>query len=238
MTPARPKRGPVPAESRAPRPNARARASRVVTAIAKAAGAKALPSVSAIARRRRDPFRVLVSTVISLRTKDDVTMEASRRLLGVAATPEKLAATAVRAIERAIYPAGFYKTKARTLKGIARRLLDEYDGVVPRSVDELLTFKGVGRKTATLVASLGYGEHAICVDTHVHRVSNRLGLVDTRTPEETEYALMALLPRRHWIGYNELLVGFGQRTCTPVSPRCSTCPLARSCPKNGVGRRR
>ena len=144
----------------------------------------------------------------------------------------------LRAIERAIYPAGFYKTKARTLRDVARRLRAEYGGRVPNTVEELLTFKGVGRKTATLVVSLGYGRPAICVDTHVHRVSNRLGLIDTRNPDESEFALMELLPEKYWIGYNELLVSFGQQICVPVSPRCSLCPLGRSCPRLGVTRSR
>lgn len=214
------------------------RAERLIAAISAKGGAGPLPSVSKIARRKKDPFRILISTVISLRTKDEVTDEASRRLFELADKPETMEKLPVRKIERAIYPAGFYKTKARTIKNISRRLGQEYDGRVPDSVDELLTFKGVGRKTATLVVSLGYGKHAICVDTHVHRVSNRLGLVETGNPEQTEFALMEVLPRRYWIGYNELLVRFGQRVCTPVSPHCSTCPVRRSCPQNGVGRHR
>jgi len=210
----------------------------LIAGIAGAVGVESLPSVSKIAREKRDPFRVLVSTVISLRTKDEVTDEASRRLFALADTPDALARLDVRKIEKAIYPAGFYKTKARTLKEIARRLIREYDGRVPDTVDELLTFKGVGRKTATLVVSLGYGRDAICVDTHVHRVSNRMGLVDTANPTETEFALMEVLPREHWIGYNELLVSFGQRVCKPISPHCSTCAVRRSCPRIGVDRHR
>lgn len=194
-----------------------------------------LPSVSQIARRKRDPFKILVSTVLSLRTKDEVTMEASKRLFTVASSPEELAGTPVRIIERTIYPVGFYKTKARSIKNIAKRLIREYDSVVPDTIEELLTFKGVGRKTANLVVTLGYGKKGICVDTHVHRVSNRLGLVETTNPEQTEYALMDLLPDKHWIGYNELLVSFGQKVCKPVSPLCSTCPLGPDCPQVGVG---
>lgn len=209
----------------------------VIRGIGKAVG-KSLPAVSKIARRRRDPFRILVSTVLSLRTTDEVTMEAARRLFAIAGDPKKLSATPVRAIERAIYPVGFYKTKARSIKGIARRIDREYGGVVPDSIDELLTFKGVGRKTANLVVTLGYGKDGICVDTHVHRVSNRLGLVGTETPEQTEFALMDVLPRKYWIGYNELLVRFGQKVCKPVSPLCTTCPLDRRCPKIGVTRHR
>ncbi len=209
----------------------------LVAVMGKAVG-KSLPSVSRIARRKRDPFRILISTVLSLRTKDEVTMQASKRLFAVADTPARLVATPVRAIEKIIYPVGFYKTKARTLKNIARRLIDDYDGVVPDSIDELLTFKGVGRKTANLVVTLGYGKKGICVDTHVHRVSNRMGLVETTTAEQTEYALMDVLPDKFWIGYNELLVSFGQKVCKPISPHCSICPLERKCPQIGVGTHR
>ncbi|UCG53858.1 MAG: endonuclease III [Candidatus Latescibacterota bacterium] len=203
----------------------------------KAVGAS-LPVVSDIARKRRDPFKILVSTILSLRTKDEVTADASKKLFRIASTPKELSESPVRVIERAIYPVGFYKTKARTIKAISRRLLLEYDGVVPDSIDELLTFKGVGRKTANLVVTLGYGKKGICVDTHVHRVSNRLGLVKTSNPEQTEYALMDVLPDRYWIGYNELLVSFGQQVCKPISPLCSTCPLEPDCPQVGVDKHR
>ncbi|MEJ2721167.1 MAG: endonuclease III [bacterium] len=197
-----------------------------------------LPSVSQLARKRRDPFRILISTVLSLRTKDEVTMAASKRLFAVAPNAEKLSETPVRAIEKLIHPVGFYKTKARTIKDIARRLLGEYEGRVPDSVEKLLEFKGVGRKTANLVVTLGYGKKGICVDTHVHRVSNRLGLVETSTPEQTEYALMDVLPEKYWIGFNELVVSFGQKVCKPISPLCSTCPLLKGCPRRGVTKHR
>jgi endonuclease-3 len=143
-----------------------------------------------------------------------------------------------RVIARAIFPAGFYRPKARTLRDVARRLDAEFGGRVPDSMEALLSFKGVGRKTAALVLSLGYGVDAICVDTHVHRISNRLGWVSTRTPAETEQALMKVLPRRHWIGVNETMVAFGQRVCTPLSPRCSDCPAGRACARRGVTRHR
>ena len=211
---------------------------RALAAMRSAAGAGPLPSVSAIARRDRDPFRILVSTLISLRTRDEVTDAASARLFALADTPRSLAALDTRAIARAIYPAGFYRTKARTVREVARRIDREFGGRVPDTIDGLLAFKGVGRKTAALVVSLGYGRDAICVDTHVHRVSNRLGWVATKTPADTERALMVVLPRRHWIGVNEAMVAFGQRVCQPVSPRCSTCPLGDSCPRAGVARHR
>ena len=210
---------------------------RMVRAVSKAVG-KSVPSVTQIARQRRDPFKILISTVLSLRTKDEVTMEASKRLFAIAPTPVRLSKQPVRVIEKAIYPVGFYKTKARSIKNIANRLLSDYNGVVPDDIDELLTFKGVGRKTANLVVTLGYGKPGICVDTHVHRISNRTGLVKTKTPEQTEYALMDVLPKKYWIGYNELLVSFGQQVCTPLSPFCSKCPLEKDCPKIGVARRR
>ncbi len=197
-----------------------------------------LPAVSVIARTKRDPFKILISTLLSLRTKDEVTEAASRRLFAIASTPEKLARTPSRVIEKSIYPVGFYKTKARRIIEISRRLIREYRGVVPDTIEELLGFKGVGRKTANLVVTLGYGKKGICVDTHVHRVSNRIGLVETSNPEQTEYALMDVLPEKYWIGYNELVVSFGQKVCKPISPLCSTCFFERDCPKIGVGRHR
>jgi endonuclease-3 len=210
---------------------------RLIRGMSRAVGVD-LPSVSVLARENPDPFRILISTVLSLRTKDEVTETASRKLFEIAQTPESLARTPVRTIEKAIYPVGFYKTKARTVRDISKRLVDEYGSVVPDSIEELLLFKGVGRKTANLVATLGYGKQGICVDTHVHRVSNRVGLVETKTPEQTEFALMKVLPQKYWIGYNELVVSFGQKVCKPISPHCSTCFFEKDCPKLGVGKRR
>jgi endonuclease-3 len=195
-------------------------------------------SVTEIANRDRDPFRILVSTILSLRTKDEVTTAASERLFALASTPHTLAGLTPRAIERAIFPVGFYRTKARTVRDVARRIEVEFGGRVPDTMEGLLEFKGVGRKTAALVVSLGYGREAICVDTHVHRISNRLRWVKTKTPQETERALMILLPRHYWIGINDTMVSFGQRVCVPVSPRCSVCPLFVDCPRDGVRRHR
>jgi endonuclease-3 len=211
---------------------------RAIKAMQSAVASARAPSVTEIARRDRDPFRILISTVLSLRTKDEVTTAASERLFALASTPHTLAALDVRRIERAIYPAGFYRTKARTVREIARRIETECGGRVPDTIEALLAFKGVGRKTAALVVSLGYGREAICVDTHVHRISNRLRWVTTRTPGETERALMIVLPRRHWIGINDTMVSFGQTVCVPVSPRCSVCPLSPDCPRHGVARHR
>ena len=197
------------------------------------AGGRA-PSVSAIARRDRDPFRILISTLLSLRTKDDVTDAASERLFAIAPSARRLARLDLRRIEKAIYPVGFYRTKARTIRDIARRIDGEFDGRVPDTMEALLALKGVGRKTAALVVSLGFDTPAVCVDTHVHRIANRMGWVRTRTAHETELALMELLPRRVWIDVNETLVGYGQQVCTPVSPRCSTCTVAQWCARVGV----
>jgi endonuclease-3 len=197
-----------------------------------------LPSVSRIARKDPNPFRILVSTMISLRTKDAVTAAASGRLLKEAPTPAALAALGARRIERLIYPAGFYKTKAGHLRAAAQIILQKHAGEVPDTMEDLLTLPGVGRKTANLVRNLGFGLPGICVDTHVHRVSNRLGWVSAPTPEKTEMALMERLPKRYWMAINELLVRFGQRVCVPVSPRCSACPLAGGCPRVGVAKSR
>ena len=206
--------------------------------LAAARPGRELPSVSEIAHRDRDPFRVLVATMISLRTKDEVTSRASEALLSAAPTPAALAALPVDRIARSIFPAGFYRTKARHLREVARLLIDHHDGKVPPDMDALLALPGVGRKTANLVRNLGFGLPGICVDTHVHRISNRLGWVRTRTPGQTEIALMEILPRRYWIGINGLLVSYGQAVCTPLSPRCSTCRAARWCARAGVGRTR
>jgi endonuclease-3 len=187
---------------------------------------------------RHDPFAVLVSTVISLRTRDEVTDVVAPRLLARAPDPDTLARLGASRIATLIYPSGFYRTKARTLRELARTLLDAYGGRVPDTLDGLLALKGVGRKTANLVLTLGYGKPGICVDVHVHRISNRLGFVCTRSPDETEQALRARLPRRWWIPVNDLLVTFGRRHCTPLSPRCSSCPIADVCRRVGVGRSR
>ena len=186
----------------------------------------------------RDPFRVLISCLLSLRTKDDVTRKASARLFRRADTPATMRRLRERTIERLIYPVGFYRTKARVIRGVCRTLIERYGGRVPDDLDELLTLKGVGRKTANLVVSAAYGKPGICVDTHVHRISNRLGYVKTRSPEETEQALRRTLPRRYWIVFNDLLVSFGQNLCKPISPLCSRCAVERYCAKVGVTKSR
>ena len=185
-----------------------------------------------------DPFHVLISCLLSLRTKDEVTEKASRRLFQLGKTPQALLKLSIRTIEKAIYPVGFYHTKARTVQGVCRDLLNRFDGRVPDSLEELLSLKGVGRKTANLVVTLAFQKPGICVDTHVHRISNRLGYVKTKTPDQTEMVLRKKLPRRYWIEFNDLLVPFGQNLCKPISPLCSLCPIERLCPKVGVTYRR
>jgi endonuclease III len=196
------------------------------------------PTTLAAVEQSRSPYALLVSCVISLRTKDEVTEVASRRLLECAPGPAALASLSVEEIAEAIFPAGFYRTKARQLRAIAQVLLAEHGGQVPGSEAALLALPGVGRKTANLVLGLGFGVPAICVDTHVHRISNRLGLVRTRNPAETERALQAVLPEELWVPVNDLLGTFGQNCCHPTSPRCSGCPLADLCPRVGVTRHR
>lgn len=196
------------------------------------------PTTLAEVEQSRDPFRLLVACIISLRTKDAVTALASARLFAVGDTPAVLASLDEATIARLVYPAGFYRTKARQLRAIAGRLLAEHGGAVPPRRDDLLRLPGVGRKTANLVLGLGFGIPAICVDTHVHRIANRLGLVATATPEDTERALEGVLPQHLWIDINDLLVTFGQHVCHPTSPRCSACPLAEPCPRRGVQRSR
>lgn len=195
-------------------------------------------AVGQVAEDSRDPFRILISCLLSLRTKDEVTGGASARLFRRAHTPETILKLPEETIARLIYPVGFYRTKAKVIRGVCQTLIDQYGGRVPDSLDELLKLKGVGRKTANLVVSIGFGKPGICVDTHVHRISNRWGYVKTRSPEETEQALRRTLPRRHWIVFNDLLVSFGQNVCKPISPLCSRCPVERYCAKVGVTRSR
>lgn len=198
-----------------------------------------VPSVSAISlERKRDPWSVLVSTILSLRTKDEVTLVTSRRLLEHAPSPAALLALGEAAIGELAYPAGFYKTKAKQLLAIARILEENYDGRVPDRQEALLALPGVGLKTANLVLAEAFDVDAICVDTHVHRIANRMGWVATPTADKTEAALRAALPRRHWKEINPLLVLYGQRVCTPTSPRCSICAFVDRCARQGVSRSR
>jgi endonuclease-3 len=206
------------------------------------------PIVTKMAKTKRDPFRVLIATILSLRTKDACTAEAAARLFALADTPEGLLRIPAATIAKTIYPVGFYNTKARNIHSVCRDLLERFggrapdtcapDARVPDTIEELLTLQGVGRKTANLVLSQGYGIPAICVDTHVHRITNRWGYVTTRNPEETEMRLRGILPRRYWIILNDLLVTYGQNLCAPVSPWCSRCKLRAFCARIGVARSR
>jgi len=211
---------------------------RVLTILQKEAKTWNVPIVTLVAERSRDPFQILVSTLLSLRTKDDTTTAASRRLFARADSPETMLQLSAQKIEKLIFPVGFYKRKARNLLDVSRIVLEKYKGIVPDDLDELLSLPGVGRKTANLVLTLGFGKPGICVDTHVHRITNRFGYVSTRTPEHTEMALREKLPARWWIPINDILVAFGQSLCRPTSPWCSKCKVEKYCEKIGVGKSR
>lgn len=182
----------------------------------------------------RDPFKVLIACILSLRTQDKTTGEATERLFHAAPDMKTISRLSVKTIERAIYPVGFYKTKAVRIKNLCKVLIEAYDSLVPNDLDELLKLKGVGRKTANLVITLGYNKPGICVDTHVHRITNRWGYVQTKSPDKTEFALREKLPHKYWIAFNGILVAFGQNICKPISPICSKCSIADICSKRGV----
>ncbi len=192
------------------------------------------PSVTLVGKKWKDPFLVLISCILSLRTKDETTLPASLRLFKLADTPDAILKLSIPVIEKLIYPVGFYKTKAKTLQRISQDLKERYGGKVPDDLDELLTLHGVGRKTANLVLTEGFGKFGICVDTHVHRISNRFGYIKTKSPEETEMALRKKLPQEYWIEYNSLLVLWGQNICKPISPFCSKCAVYKYCERVGV----
>jgi endonuclease-3 len=195
------------------------------------------PAVTVVAREK-DPYKVLISCILSLRTQDKTTADASARLFELAGTPTEMLGLDAAAIEKAIYPVGFYRNKARSILDISRMIMDDFGGTVPDDIDKLLKLPGVGRKTANLVVTIGHGKPGICVDTHVHRIMNRWGYIAAKTPEKTETALREKLPRKHWIPINDLLVTFGQNLCKPVSPLCSTCPVYEFCDRVGVGKHR
>ncbi len=210
----------------------------VIKILRRAVAAWRAPYVTALAQQRRDPFRILISTMLSLRTKDAVTEAASQKLFALADNPHAMLKLTPHQIEQAIYPVGFYRTKAKNILQVCRELLARFDSQVPADLDALITLPGVGRKTANLVMTLGFALPGICVDTHVHRITNRWGYVQTQTPAQTEMALRAKLPRAYWIEINDELVAFGQNLCHPVSPKCSLCPLAKYCARVGVTRSR
>ena len=206
----------------------------IVVALRQAQEGMQKPIVTELVERTRDPYLILISTILSLRTKDEVTREASLRLFERAGTPQEMIALDEKTIAELIYPVGFYRNKAATVQEVSAVILERYGGVVPDDIDELLKLKGVGRKTANLVVTMGYGKPGICVDTHVHRIMNRIGYVSTSTPNETEYALRKKLPTEYWIEINDLLVTYGQNVCKPISPLCSQCAIHQHCRRIGV----
>ncbi len=208
-----------------------------ISRIKKVVKAWQTPAVTVVAREK-DPFKVLISCILSLRTQDKTTAEASARLFGLADSPRAMLVLSAAKIEKAIYPVGFYRNKAAAILKICEMLIEHYGGRVPDEIDELLKLPGVGRKTANLVVTIGFGKLGICVDTHVHRIMNRWGYVSTKTPGMTEIALREKLPRRYWIPINDLLVTFGQNQCKPLSPLCSSCPVREYCDMVGVEKHR
>jgi len=211
---------------------------RVIKAVKRMVSRWENPIVTKLAEKKRDPFRVLIATMLSLRTKDACTAEAAGRLFQLADTPPKTLNLDEKTIAKAIYPVGFYNTKARNILQVCRELIERFEGRTPDTIDELVTLPGVGRKTANLVLSQGYQIPAICVDTHVHRITNRWGYIETRNPLETEMTLRQILPKKHWIPINSLLVSFGQKTCAPISPWCSKCKVKKDCAQVALNRSR
>ncbi|MGE4286718.1 MAG: endonuclease III [Phycisphaerae bacterium] len=197
-----------------------------------------VPIITLLAVQEDSPFKVLISTMLSARTKDETTAAASERLYAVAPTAEKLAVLDLEQVEKLIYPVGFWKTKAPRIKAAAQKILEDFAGRVPDTIEELTSFEGVGRKTANLVLGEAFKTPAICVDVHVHRISNRIGLIETKTPYETEQMLETILPREHWIRYNTYIVAHGQNTCKPISPICSKCAISAYCKRIGVDKSR
>lgn len=228
----------VPHRARRPPPVDDATIGKVLALVEEEMGKHAPPVVTLIAQMGRDPFRVLIATMLSLRTRDAATAIAAQRLFAVAHTPEKTLALDDARLHELIRGVGFRATKVRAIKETCRLLLERHGGEVPDTIEELVTLPGVGRKTANLVLVEGFRKPGICVDTHVHRINNIWGYVATRTPEQTEFALRERLPRRHWMSHNRLLVAFGQQVCVPVSPKCSQCPVFSYCPRIGVTRSR
>ena len=209
---------------------------KVLDLLEEALRGSALPMVSAM--QGAGPYAILVATLLSLRTRDAVTEVAARRLLEQAGTPEAMLALSEEQVRALIRSVGFYNTKAKNLHAISRILIEQYAGLVPDTLEELLALPGVGRKTANLVLIQGFRKEGICVDTHVHRICNRLGYVSTKSPDATELALRQKLPRPWWMRINDLLVSWGQRQCAPLSPKCSSCVLLGLCERRQVARSR
>jgi len=197
-----------------------------------------VPWLENLASFDRDPFKILISCILSLRTQDRTTGKASESLFELASNPESMSRLSVKTIEKAIYPVGFYRVKAERIQKISKEIVEKYLSKVPDTIEELLKLEGVGRKTANLVLILGYNKYGICVDTHVHRIVNRWGLIKTKNPTETEFALRKVLPKRYWKELNGMLVAFGQGICKPISPLCSKCKINIFCDRIGVDKSR
>ena len=189
-------------------------------------------------RKKPEPFKILISCLLSLRAKDETTEKISKELLEIADTPEKIIKIPLQKLERIIFSTGHYRKKARVLKSVSKEILEKFKGNVPKTREELLSIKGIGPKTANIVLAFAYGQSVIPVDTHCHRVPNRLGWVQTKTPEQTEQELMKIIPKTHWSEFNAIFVQFGREICVPISPWCSKCPIEKYCPKINVKRKR
>jgi endonuclease-3 len=211
---------------------------RVLNIVKKAVATYDVPVLEQFNARIKDPYWVLIPCILSLRAKDNITAKVAEALYSIAPTPQQVLNIPVKKMEKIVYQSGFFRVKARNVLHITRVILEKYKGIVPDNIDELLTIKGIGRKTANLVVTVAFNKPGICVDTHVHKISNRWGYVETGTPDKTEMKLREILPVKHWIKYNILLVLFGQNICLSLSPWCSKCRLSYCCPKIGIDKHR
>jgi len=197
-----------------------------------------LPVVGQLAEQGSDPFKILVACVLSLRTRDQTTALASERLFAISSDPCSMSEMSLKEIEKAIFPVGFFRTKSKQIQAMSQKICQDFNGKIPDILEDLLILPGVGRKTANLVLTVGHKRLGICVDTHVHRICNRWGYVVTKSPDKTEEVLRQKLPKKFWIPLNSLLVPFGQKICTPLSPWCSSCKLHQFCARIGVSKNR
>jgi len=210
--------------------NKRKRFIKIINLVKKDVRKYKVPVITMIANNKGKPFKILISTVLSLRTRDETTLEATKRLFKEAKTPKRMIELGEENIKKLIYPVGFYKTKAKNIIKICKILIDKHKGKVPKTMEELLELPNVGRKTANLVLTLGYGiVEGIAIDTHCHRIPNRIGIIKTKTPEETEKAIMKILHKRYWNTFNDNFVAFGQGRCRPLYPKCYDCPIRNEC---------
>ncbi len=192
------------------------------------------PIIDIVEAQTKDPFKILIATILSARTKDETTSEVVKRLFEIIHKPKDIEKYTIEEIEELIYPVGFFHNKAKHLKELPKVLKDKFNNQIPEDIDDLVQLPGVGRKTANLVRTIAFKKPAICVDTHVHRISNRLGYIKTKSPYETEMALREKLPEKYWINYNSYMVAFGQNHCTPRNPKCGSCPIYDECKRVGV----